>query len=163
MMLNFIEDPQANASWLEFGGFETLRSYGLSLPPAELKSYSKRRIQQMIAAYIPDDHLKFIKSLGYGFHTQSATEQWVLAHAGFNPAKSLLNQPINDLIWGSNFTEHKEEAAQRLIFGHNIKKSIKTDEKWIGIDTGAYKTGQLSAARVTYDGRIEIISYRLDL
>lgn len=159
MMLDFLQNPAANLDWLSHGGFETLRSYGLALDRDMIRSTPRRRIDQMLAAYLPQDHINWLRALPYGYYTKTAQQTWVYAHASFDPAKELSNQPKDDLLWGHNFLNHVQSKDLRLVYGHVIQPYINTENHWIGIDSGAYKTGRLTALRLTQDLRPKIIHF----
>lgn len=146
MMLAFLRAPRANADWLRFGGFETLRSYGLALDPQALRDMSERRILQSVMAYLPREHLDYLAALPLGFVVTGDTTPWVLAHAGFDPARGLQGQSRDVLLWGGKAPVAGD--GLRLIHGHVIVDAVDPDAPAIGIDTGAYKTGRLSALRL---------------
>lgn len=161
MMLAFLDDPHANRSWLAYGGFETLRSYGLALDEAALRATPKRRVQHMIQAYVPEEHINWMKSLEAGYHCKIVNETWVFAHAGIDPHQDLQKQPLDELIWGHNFKEYIKISKNRLVFGHVIRETINAESNWIGIDSGAYKTGRLTALKLSAYGEIKILTYCL--
>lgn len=149
MMLGFATAPHANAEWLDFGGFETLLSYGLSLQPRELAAMSPRRATQTLAAYLPEEHLHFLQKMPYGFYLTDSLREMapiVLAHAGYNPSHGPRSQDPLALTWGN--AAPKAQDGIRLVHGHVITDQVDTDANCIGIDTGAYKTGNLTALRL---------------
>lgn len=150
MMLAFIDAPQANADWLDFGGYETLMSYGLALDPREVKSSPPRRIQQKIAAHLPEEHLSLLGATRYGLWLEDslhpARAPMVLAHAGYDPTRGPDNQDPKVLMWGGDTAQ--DPQGPRLVHGHVITDRIDTEASCIGIDTGAYKSGRLSALQL---------------
>lgn len=146
MMLAFVADPLGNRDWLEMGGFETLRSYGLALDPHDLRGMSRRRAEQTIAAYLPQDHLDFLGRLPFGFVVTGNAQPFVLAHAGFDGARGIDGQAPETLVWGGVMPG--PDDGLRLVHGHYIRTGIDLAAPAIGIDTGAYKTGTLTALRL---------------
>ncbi len=71
---------------------------------------------------------------------------WVLAHAGFDPDRSLSDQPPRTLIWGGSYPN--PEGPVCLVHGHVLQTKVRIAGNCIGIDTGAYKTGKLTALRL---------------
>ncbi len=57
MMLAFLDNPARNASWLDQGGYETLRSYGLALDPTTPLALPRRHLQQKLAAHLPEQSI----------------------------------------------------------------------------------------------------------
>ena len=157
MMLAFLEDPARNASWLNQGGYETLRSYGLALDPSTPLAMPRRRLQQMLAAYLPEQHLAWLRELPAGFVLRSGDRDWVLAHAGFDPDRSFADQPAATLVWGGS--RPAPEGRIRLVHGHLLKTKVDLSSIGIGIDTGAYKTGTLTALRLVDGTDPSLLSY----
>lgn len=150
MMLAFLEAPQANADWLDFGGYETLMSYGLALEPREVKSSPPRRIQQKIAAHLPEEHLALLAATRYGLWLEDSQHPegrpMALTHAGYDPTRGPDNQDPQVLIWDGDIAQ--DPQGPRLLHGHVITDRIDPEASRIGIDTGAYKSGRLSALQL---------------
>lgn len=146
MMLAFLRDPKSNADWLAFGGFETLRSYGLALDMQDLRAMGQRRVIQTLMAYLPQEHLDYLERLPLGFAVTGDDTAWILAHAGYDPAAGPAEQSREVLLWGGKAPVAGQ--GPRLIHGHVIVERVDMDAASIGIDTGAYKSGLLSAVRL---------------
>lgn len=157
MMLAFLENPARNGDWLDQGGYETLRSFGLVLDPNAPLALPRRRLQQMLAAHLPEQHLAWLRDLPAGFVLGHGGQDWVLAHAGCDPDRSLDDQPPSALVWGDR--RPGPQAAVRLVHGHLIQTSVQISGTCIGIDTGAYKTGILTALRLAEGAVPYVLSY----
>ena len=157
MMLAFLEDPARNVAWLNQGGYETLRSYGLALDPSAPLALPRRRLQQMLVAHLPDQHLAWLRNLPAGFVLTLGGQDWVLAHAGFDPNRSFANQPTSALIWGGR--RPRPETAIHLVHGHVAQAKAHFAGNCIGIDTGAYKSGTLTALRLVAGAAPCVLSY----
>lgn len=157
MMLAFITDPHRNADWLAQGGFETLRSYGLPLDPRDLPKLPKRRVTQMLAAHLPEEHLRWLEALPWGHTFNLDGQDWVLAHAGYDPARTPTSQRAQDLVWGARMPHRGDNI--RLVHGHLIQKTVDIDAPAVGIDTGAYATGCLSALRLAQNSAPTILTF----
>lgn len=145
MMLDFFAAPKQNLEWLHHGGFETLLSYGLSLDPAEAADLPARRLDQMLRAHVPQDHLAWLSSLPWGRSLKLDRETFILAHAGYSPDHPLEAQPELPLLWGP---ATNPAESHRLVHGHVIVDRPDPVSRCIAIDTGAWKTGLLSAVRL---------------
>ncbi len=157
MMLSFLKDPARNAVWLEQGGYETLRSYGLALHTNDLLALPRRRLGQMLSAHLPEYHLAWLRALPAGFVVSLNGQDWVLAHAGFDPDRSVDDQPETALVWGARVPG--PGAAIGLVHGHVIQTVVQSVGTCIGIDTGAYKTGVLTALRFAEGEAVCVLSY----
>ncbi|EEW24569.1 metallophosphoesterase [Rhodobacter ferrooxidans] len=145
MMLAFLDKPKRYQRWLEFGGFETLLSYGLSLGPAEMASLSERRLVQALAAHIPQAHLDFLANLQPGL----TFGRYALVHAALDRTAGPERQPLETLLWG-RMDDHAAGNAdgRTVVHGHVIVAAPQVGTDRIAVDTGAYLTGVLSAVRL---------------
>lgn len=144
-MLGFMEAPLENRAWVKHGGAETLVSYGVQPPPP-----SAALDQDLIAAaarlkdVLPPEHLDFLNNSeryvelgGYAF-----------VHAGIDPGRSLDQQTDRDLFWIRDaFLTSKRAFSHRIVHGHTPEERPFADRRRVGVDTGAYASGVLSAAR----------------
>lgn len=146
LMLDFVRDPHRNAGWLELGGFETLRSYGLSLSRSDLESVSHLRARQIINAHIPDSHLDYLSGLPHGFAMVVNNVQYMLTHAGYDENLASDRQTERTLLWGSGGTQGS--SGLRLVQGHVIVERPDPNSTLVCVDTGAWKTGTLSCLRL---------------
>jgi serine/threonine protein phosphatase 1 len=144
MMLDYLAMPVANPSWLDFGGIETLASYGIDLAPDELRRLPERKLRQILSAHIPDAHLGFLQQTLPGLQVG----RYLLAHAGADAHASLSAQPWQALLWGSGGQVAPDNLT--LVRGHYITESPLVQDNVIGIDTGAYATGRLTAVRLSH-------------
>ncbi|MCA3450260.1 MAG: metallophosphoesterase [Rhodobacter sp.] len=148
MMLQFLDDPCRNAAWLEMGGFETLMSYGLALDQARLRALSRRRLMQTLEAHVPEPVRDWLRALPLGYHLRADTGTYVLAHAGLSGAHPLSAQPESALLWA---TQSSIPDRLVLVHGHFICNAPSVKGNRIEIDTGAWKTGRLTAVRLWRD------------
>lgn len=156
MMLAFVADPHRHADWLAQGGFETLRAYGLPLDPRDLAGLPGRRVAQMLAAHLPEDHLRWLAALPWGHSLRIDGQDWVLAHAGYDPARGPEAQRPRDLVWGG--ARPGPGDGIRLVHGHVIRRTVDPGAIAVGIDTGAHATGRLTALRLAADAAPAIVS-----
>jgi serine/threonine protein phosphatase 1 len=137
-MLDFLEEPEDLPHWLDWGGLETLESYGVDTAlPNELLARELRK-------NMPDEHLKFLRSLTLN-HREG---DYLFVHAGIRPGASLEEQTEEDMLWiRSRF--HNASSAERpdfvVVHGHTPVDQ-PCDEGWrINVDTGACYGGSLTA------------------
>src|SRR3569623_367370 len=151
MLLDFIENPAANAYYLDEGGSETLASYGIDLD-APLRSQSGAL--QALEAF-PDVHRRFIAELPLYLSLPG----WLFVHAGIRPGVPLNMQTDDDLIWiRAPFLTSMRTGGLRVVHGHTPGRYIVSTPHRIDIDTHCFHTGRLSAVRVTPDGRTKFFS-----
>jgi serine/threonine protein phosphatase 1 len=128
------------ASWLKYGGAECLRSYGAD--PASLAGLNERAALTVIKASIPAEHASFIGS----FVDTLTLGDYLFVHAGIRPGVDLSLQSQMDLRWiRSPFLESDDDHGPIVVHGHTISDGVDERPNRIGIDTGAYRSGVLSA------------------
>lgn len=145
MMLDFIRRPSPASAWLEFGGRETLLSYGVPLEALMYGRFGAREARQIVDTYIPGDHIEFLEELPVLLETPST----LLVHAGIRPGVSIAQQADADLVgFRDNFEATYAEYGKVVVHGHTIREEPLVTSNRIAIDTGAYFTGRLTAIRL---------------
>jgi len=137
-LLQFLADPTIGDAWRNFGGLETLSSYGIAHAPE--KSWSQTRSE--FAAVLPRAHLEFFKNL----KLHISIGDYLFVHAGIRPRVPLEDQSQTDLLWiREDFLESQANFGRVVVHGHTPTEKPVVRPNRIGIDTGAYMTGRLTA------------------
>lgn len=125
--------------WFAFGGRETLLSYGV---PSSVLSGNPEAIFPVMSEKTPQAHIDFFDQMGL-----SATfGDYFFCHAGVRPGIDLAQQHEHDLIWiRYEFLNHSSSFGKIVVHGHTICHDVEFMPNRIGIDTGAYATGRLTA------------------
>lgn len=133
---------------LRVGGEETLLSYGLSL--AEIDASTSAELALLMAKRIPADHVAFLRALD----DYVVEGDYLFVHAGIRPGVAIERQQTRDLRWiREPFLNHAGNHGMVVVHGHTITDAIETRDNRIGIDTGAYRTGRLTALGIEGDSR----------
>lgn len=141
-MLGFIDDPAGSVDWLRFGGTETLGSYGVRASVAAADADRCRVLRDLLGARLPDEHLHFLRSL----ETCVVYGDYAFVHAGIRPGRRLAAQDPQDLLWiRAPFLDSTVRHEKIIVHGHTIVDRPDLRHNRIGIDTGAYATGRLTA------------------
>lgn len=128
--------PEIMESWLRFGGRTTLQSYGVR-PQGGLAE-----LVDAFRAKVPSSHTSFLESLD----ASVIRGDYFFCHAGVRPGRSLEKQTEDDLVWiRHEFLEHPGLFEKTIVHGHTIFPNVALSPQRIGVDTGAYATGRLSA------------------
>ncbi|WP_114952884.1 metallophosphoesterase family protein [Sphingosinicella terrae] len=136
------------ADWLKFGGSECLESYGLD--PAELGRIAPGEAVERIRSKVPQEHVDFID----GFADTFRFGDYLLVHAGIRPGLELHEQEQFDLRWiREPFLSFEDEHGLVVVHGHTIVDQVDERPNRIGLDTGAYRTGVLTALVIEDDAR----------
>ncbi len=134
-------EPGIAHDWLGFGGDACAESYGIA--PSTLQAMDERRIAEVLHAAIPVAHVEFLKTFGDTF----AFGDYLLVHAGIRPGVPIEQQQPRDLRWiRQPFLSDAHDHGCMVIHGHTISDGVDHRSNRIGIDTGAYRTGILTAA-----------------
>jgi serine/threonine protein phosphatase 1 len=143
-LLDFLDDPQVGASWAQFGGLETLVSYGVSLP-ALTDGTRWDSIQERFKSLLPADHLDFYTSLELSLERGC----YLFVHAGVDPDLALSGQGEAEYLWIRDaFLNDNRKLERIIVHGHTPEDTPVNDGRRIGLDTGAYATHRLTAARL---------------
>lgn len=147
MALEFLANPKPNASWLEFGGVETLSSYGISSGSLATKSTAERRA--IIQSHVPEEHLAFLAEMP----SLLSLPGWIFVHAGIRRQLSISEQSELDLFWiRDEFFNAPVEQGDTVVHGHTPATAPVVADGRICVDTGCFATGILTAVRVTQGG-----------
>lgn len=153
MMLKFLDDPALDCEWLQFGGEATLTSYGIDVMNFRRSPSATRRA--ILKSYIPSEHIEFMTQMP----VLLALPGLNFVHAGLRPGLPLEQQVEQDLLWiREPFLSQSSSLVGRTIHGHTpVLEPVVIDNR-VGIDTGAYASGILTAARVPRDGELSFLA-----
>jgi serine/threonine protein phosphatase 1 len=127
-------------SWLTYGGRECVQSYGLE--PEQLIVLPEGEALMLLRRRIPDEHQRFLKSLADTFRFGD----YLFVHAGIRPGLALEEQSPADLRWIRDpFLNDNGNHGFVVVHGHTIVDEVEERSNRIGIDTGAYRSGVLTA------------------
>ena len=133
-------EPGLLASWLRFGGAECARSYGLD--PKQLAHLPETEAIEHLRTAMPADHVEFLGTLIDTFRFGD----YLFVHAGIRPGVGLAAQGQKDLRWiRQPFLDDARDHGFVVVHGHSISAGVDERGNRIGIDTGAYRSGILTA------------------
>lgn len=142
VLLDFLSGADILEAWCQFGGLETLASYGL-YPALPLTPDQRKSLRQSLRAALPPHHRQFLSKTRRCFESG----RYFFAHAGVNPDVSLRQQSAADLLWiREPFLNSTSQFEKRVVHGHSPAAWPEILPNRINVDTGAYYTGQLSCA-----------------
>lgn len=140
MLLDALGSEEVLKHFLRYGGRETALSY-LSDPAAYHQADITETLALMRAA-VPSADIAFLRSL----EDQVQIGDYLFVHAGVRPDVALDQQKLADLRWiREPFLSHSGSFGPVVVHGHTIFEAPQVRSNRIGIDTGAYRTGRLTA------------------
>jgi serine/threonine protein phosphatase 1 len=148
MFLESFDSVDTLRHFLRFGGKETVLSYGLDRDAYNAAEVDQ--VQLMMQAAVPPEDRAFIAS----FEDMIAIGDYLFVHAGIKPDVPFAEQRRKDLRWiREPFLSHDEPHAAVVVHGHTISDEPVERDNRIGIDTGAYGSGRLTALVLEGSGR----------
>lgn len=144
-LMAFLTDPEVGRSWSEYGGRETMSSYGVPPPAPQAEAEAWRDASTALLAALPADHYQLLAELRFSV----SVGDYFFAHAGARSGVALADQNPTDLMWIRNeFLASRTGFEQVVVHGHTPSPVIHSDSRRIGIDAGAYATGVLTGLRL---------------
>ena len=136
-------DSSVVASWLKFGGLQCLQSYGVTL--AEIRARSAEQVVELVQATVPREHVEFLET----FVDSCRFGDYLFVHAGIRPGVEVDQQSQSDLRWIRDpFLFDDSDHGFVVVHGHTITDDVEERPNRIGIDTGAYRSGVLTALAI---------------
>jgi len=141
-LLDFLREPNTYRTWREFGAVETLLSYGVR-PPLQDADSAFREVRDRFADALPSAHREFLQALPLSCELGD----YFFAHAGVRPDIPLQDQRADDLLWiREEFLNSTANFGKVVVHGHTPVTAPVKRKNRVGIDTGAYYSGRLTAA-----------------
>ena len=139
-LLALAGDERATRLFCRIGGRETLLSYGLDADAYEALDHAG--VIERLQALVPAAHRDFLT----GFEDMIVEGDYAFVHAGVRPGIALSAQRTDDLRWiREPFLDHGGLLDKVIVHGHTIRPEVEMLPHRIGIDTGGYATGRLTA------------------
>ena len=149
ILLRIVEgDASLIPNWMTFGGAECFKSYGGD--PDVLLGLSSEKAVAAVRAAVPPEHIEFLN----GFADTCRFGDYLFVHAGIRPGIALEEQQQSDLRWiREPFLLDDTEHGFVVVHGHTIRQEVEEKRNRIGIDTGAFTTGVLTALAIEGNDR----------
>lgn len=145
MLLDFIADCELWDFYRRLGGTETLMSYGVDRALLLSPDVACTTVRDAFLAVFPQAHQDFLRSLALSYDCGD----YHFVHAGVRPGVPLDLQTEHDRLWiRDQFLNAGDVFGGRVIVhGHTPAREPENLGFRVGIDTGAYMTGRLTAAK----------------
>lgn len=157
MFLNAFKKPEVLRHFLKHGGRETVLSYGLSR-----KQFNAMNLDELFALMpqlIPQADIDYMRD----FEEMIIAGDYLFVHAGVDPAVPLDQQKRSDMLWiRDRFLSHEGALDKVVVHGHTIFDKVMDCGNRIGIDTGAFRSGMLTALVLENDQRRILQASQID-
>lgn len=132
--------PTTLPAWLDNGGREALTSWGV--PTRTAYGPADAALLDALRAAVPPAHRTLLETTGLT-HTVG---DYLFVHAGIMPGIPLGEQKPWHLLWvREHFLDSRADHGVVVVHGHSISHDVEERPNRIGIDTGAYISGRLTA------------------
>lgn len=143
-----VGDEKALRIFARNGGRETALSYGISETRYDAADFNE--LHELLNAHVPATHRDFLAQM----EQMVVIGDYAFVHAGVRPGVAFEDQSSADLRWiRDRFLNHSEPFERFVIHGHTITEEVDEQSNRIGIDTGAYLGGPLTAIGLEGDQR----------
>jgi serine/threonine protein phosphatase 1 len=133
-------EKKALPFFLRIGGKQTVLSYGISQGEYDRCDYPE--LLELLRERVPQAHLDFLAA----FEDMIVLGDYAFVHAGVRPGVALDAQKPETLRWiREEFLDSAEPCEKIVVHGHSITDEVEERVRRIGIDTGAYASGRLTA------------------
>lgn len=133
-------DDASVQHWLAYGGTECAQSYGLS--SGWMLNATPTAIMERLIRQVPADHVRFLDQMADSFRFGD----YLFVHAGIRPGIALDRQVGRDLRWiREGFLDDRSDHGVVVVHGHTIVERAEEHPNRIAVDTGAYRSGTLTA------------------
>jgi serine/threonine protein phosphatase 1 len=140
MLLDLLRDRGDFPTFKQYGGLQTLLSYGL-VPSVNPDPDEQQALIKALAQKIPDAHRRFFDKLETAFYCGD----FLFVHAGVKPGIPLWKQKAEDLLWiRDEFLSSDKDFGKFIVHGHTPVAKPDMRPNRINIDTGVYATGVLT-------------------
>lgn len=140
MLLTLGGDRESLKLFDRIGGRETMLSYGVT--EQVLAEAGFKELAEIFPPLVPQAHIDFLNS----FEDVIVMGDYAFVHAGVQPGRALDQQKKSDLRWiRRGFLDFDGTLDKVIVHGHTIAHDVEWMPHRIGIDTGAYMSGRLTA------------------
>jgi serine/threonine protein phosphatase 1 len=148
MFLQAFEKPEILRHFLKHGGRETILSYGLS--KKQFNAMTLDELFALLPQLVPQADRDYVAD----FEEMIIAGDYLFVHAGIDPAVPIDAQKRSDMLWiRDRFLSHEGPLEKVVVHGHTIFDRVMDCGNRIGIDTGAFRSGVLTALVLEADQR----------
>lgn len=133
-------DPAVVRYFVRIGGEPTILSYPIDAEA--YRSMTFEELAQVLPTIVPRSHVEFLED----GEDRIVIGDYLFVHAGIRPEISIEGQQLSDLRWiRDEFLSSRADHGHIVVHGHTITDGPEERSNRIGVDTGAYRSGVLTA------------------
>ena len=155
MMLGFLDNPERfGPGWLKSGGLQTAASFGVRDLRTSMPNEALVRLATDVRSAMPPGQEAWLRSLPL-MHQDGNI---LCVHAAADPALPPDIQEERILLWGhEGFMRAHRSDSLCVVHGHTIVDTPLHAPTRIAVDTGAYFSGVLTAAKISPLGDLRFL------
>ncbi len=140
MFLEAFDDIDVLRHFLKHGGRETILSYDIT--PKKFNAMSLDELFKALPEIVPAEERAYVEA----FEEMIIAGDYLFVHAGIDPARPIEEQKRSDMLWiRDRFLRHQGGFGKVVVHGHTIFPNVMDNGHRIGVDTGAFRSGVLTA------------------
>ena len=150
-MIDFLFNKINNLSnWIMNGADQTFKSYNIEIAEFIKDGFEDNNIDKLrdiFLSKLTKEHVYFFKNLKLTY----IMGDYLFAHAGINPEKSLKDQDKMDFLWSRSdqLFDKNFKFEKIIVHGHSPEKEVVNFPYRINVDTGSFFSGKLSCVCVS--------------
>jgi len=149
-LLRFLDEPAFGVTWREWGGAATLRAYGVDMPYLCDDAEVWNHVRDAFMRAIDPRHVELLRRLPPLFQT----DDYLFVHAGVDPDRPLHEQDAETFMYIRGRFLRADRACEHVVVHGHTPEDAPEDLPWrIGVDTGVYYNGVLTAIRLRGEER----------
>lgn len=160
MLLDFLDSPkEAGGRWLKYGGLQTVSSFGVTGAKEKMEAQERVDLRDRLRDAMGAPLERWLRGLPTQWHSGNLC----VVHAGADPDLPMAEQNRDTLIWGHEaFLSKPRRDGVWIAHGHTVMPRPEQKGSRIAVDTGAYHSGCLTAARCLPDGEVYFVQSTAD-
>ncbi len=144
-LLRFLDDPLFGDTWRTWGGAATLASYGIDMPFFVSRAEVWEETSEAFSRAIDPVHRAMLERLPASYQDGD----YLFVHAGVDPDRPLSEQGPETWMYIRGRFLRAEKACDYVVVHGHTPEDEPSDLPWrIGVDTGIYFNGILTAVRL---------------
>lgn len=141
--LDFLDNPTTDSHWLAWGGDSVLAEYGLGLFQHGVRTPLPALAQALKQQLEACGHLTVLQNTALHY----TVGDYLFVHAGVRPMLAVADQLEHDLMMiRDDFAGRPHGLPYKVVYGHTITHVPLDLSDRLGLDTGAFSSGVLTAA-----------------
>lgn len=149
-LLRFLDEPDFGEVWREWGGAATCASYDVVMPYMANSADVWADTRDAFARAVPQEQLEMLSRLPASF----AAGDYLFVHAGVDPDLPLAGQGAETFMYiRGRFLRAEKACDHVVVHGHTPSREPDNLPWRVGIDTGIYFSGVLTAVRLKGETR----------